>query len=120
MADTKDEIIDNIVSELMKKPMNKAEIMNMFDFSLRSCDKYIAQIQEEKEIPIKKQNIKGVIYLSIDAIQTLNNNYYMNIYLSPSNIVVGGRIYKDISECLADKLEYDTYYKYIKTITIDL
>ena len=112
--------VDRLVSALMNKPMNKAEIMNVFDFSIKTCDKYLAIIKDEKEIPIKKQNIKGIIYFSIDAIQTLNNNYYMNIYLSPSNIVVGGRIYEDISECLADKLEYDTYYKYIKTITIDL
>lgn len=120
MANTEESLIDRLVSALMRKPMNKAEIMNMFNFSLRSCDIYIAKIQDEKEIPIKKQNIKGIIYFSIDAIQTLENSYYMNIYLSPSNIVIGGRIYKNISECLEDKLEYDIYYKYIKTITIDL
>ena len=54
----KESLIDRLVSELMRKPMNKAEIMNMFNFSLRSCDIYIAKIQDEKEIPIKKQNIK--------------------------------------------------------------
>ena len=116
----KDSLIDRIIQVLMKKPMSKAELMQEFKIPLSTLNRSLAKIEKKENLPIKEQCINGVYYISIDVIKTLNNEYYMNIYLSPSNIVVAGRIFTTLDESLNDKGAYGSHYKYIKTIKIYL